>query len=441
MNDIKVGCARWYGVLYPSTSVPQGDYEKNNIIYNNVEDSENLYVGSVWKEGNDVHLSVTNDTNSEKNLKVELSNGEVKEFKIKACPSGKTWWNKGGAVQESYDKYTYDDMPFDIDISVGNTQWIKCYDGNELIRTQSFENEKEPEPDAKPVTAAVTYSTTEQTNKDVIVTIKASEEIQNVEGWKLSTDKMTLTKTYTENTSVDGENIIIKDLVGNTTTVNVKVTNIDKIAPVVTEMTSATEATSKYVTIQIIANEQLQKIDEWDLSSDRLRLVKTYTKNTTEDGENIIIKDLAGNSTVVNVKVTSIDESEPTFTLNKYKIKNNCIIKIKPNTDYNTFIRDISTNRDYEVKDGNRILSGTDMIKTGQKLINGLGQTYTLVVTGDLNGDGKISLVELARISKIGAGKITSMTEIEKKVIDVNGDGKINIIDMAAISKEYKAQK
>lgn len=361
MNDIKVGCARWYGVLYPSTSVPQGDYEKNNIIYNNVEDSENLYVGSVWKEGNDVHLSVTNDTNSEKNLKVELSNGEVKEFKIKACPSGKTWWNKGGAVQESYDKYTYDDMPFDIDISVGNTQWIKCYDGNELIRTQSFENEKEPEPDAKPVTATVTYSTTEQTNKDVIVTIKASEEIQNVEGWKLSTDKMTLTKTYTENTSVDGENIIIKDL--------------------------------------------------------------------------------AGNSTVVNVKVTSIDESEPTFTLNKYKIKNNCIIKIKPNTDYNTFIRDISTNRDYEVKDGNRILSGTDMIKTGQKLINGLGQTYTLVVTGDLNGDGKISLVELARISKIGAGKITSMTEIEKMVIDVNGDEKINIIDMAAISKEYKAQK
>ena len=34
MNDIKVGCARWYGVLYPSRSVPQGDYEKNNIIYN-----------------------------------------------------------------------------------------------------------------------------------------------------------------------------------------------------------------------------------------------------------------------------------------------------------------------------------------------------------------------------------------------------------------------
>ena len=74
-------------------------------------------------------------------------------------------------------------------------------------------------------------------------------------------------------------------------------------------------------------------------------------------------------------------------------------------------------------------------------MTNELGQTYTLVVTGDLNGDGKISLVELAKISKIGSGRITSITVMEKMAIDANGDGKINIIDMAAISKEYKAQE
>ena len=68
-------------------------------------------------------------------------------------------------------------------------------------------------------------------------------------------------------------------------------------------------------------------------------------------------------------------------------------------------------------------------------------QGYILVGIGDLNGDGKISLVELARISKIGTGKITNITEIEKMAIDVNEDGKINILDMAAISKSYKAQK
>lgn len=63
------------------------------------------------------------------------------------------------------------------------------------------------------------------------------------------------------------------------------------------------------------------------------------------------------------------------------------------------------------------------------------GHTYTLVVIGDLSGDGKIGLVELARISKIGAGKETDIKEIEKMAIDVNADGKINIIDLAAISK------
>ena len=47
----------------------------------------------------------------------------------------------------------------------------------------------------------------------------------------------------------------------------------------------------------------------------------------------------------------------------------------------------------------------------------------------------------MARISKIGTGKITNITEIEKMAIDVNEDGKINILDMAAISKAYKAQK
>ena len=54
---------------------------------------------------------------------------------------------------------------------------------------------------------------------------------------------------------------------------------------------------------------------------------------------------------------------------------------------------------------------------------------------GDLNGDGKIGIIELARISKIGSGKIKDYKEIEKMAIDANADGSINILDMAAISK------
>ncbi len=54
---------------------------------------------------------------------------------------------------------------------------------------------------------------------------------------------------------------------------------------------------------------------------------------------------------------------------------------------------------------------------------------------GDLNGSGKIGVLELAKISKIEAGIEKDEKEIEKIAIDVNGDGQVNIIDLAAISK------
>ena len=65
-------------------------------------------------------------------------------------------------------------------------------------------------------------------NKDVIVTVQLSEPIQEVEGWELSEDKLTLTKPYTENKT---EEIIITDLSGNTNTVKIEVNNIDKNPP------------------------------------------------------------------------------------------------------------------------------------------------------------------------------------------------------------------
>ena len=131
----------------------------------------------------------------------------------------------------------------------------------------------------------------------------------------------------------------------------------------------------------------------------------------------------------------SPDTSKPIFTLNEYKIKDKYIVKIKPNTTYTEFKKDISTNMTYSIKEGTKTISETDIIKTGQVLTTEAGEEYTLVVIGDLNGDGKISLVELARISKIGAGKVNDIKEIEKMAIDVNVDGNITILDLASIAK------
>ena len=183
-----------------------------------------------------------------------------------------------------------------------------------------------------------------------------------------------------------------------------------------------------------------------------MSLTKRYKENKTE---NVTIKDIGGDTVTVTVKVENINKIEPdpnpepepdpdpepthTFELNQYQIQDSYIVKIKPNTQYSEFIKDIKTNQKYTIKEKNTEISGEDLIKTGQTLTMEDGHTYTLVVIGDLSGDGKIGLVELARISKIGTGKITDIKEIEKMAIDVNVDEKINIIDLAAISK-YAAE-
>ena len=72
-------------------------------------------------------------------------------------------------------------------------------------------------------TTEVSYNIT--ANKDVIATIKSNKELQPLEGWKLSADKRSLSKKYTENKT---ETITIKDAAGNTKQVDVKIENINK---------------------------------------------------------------------------------------------------------------------------------------------------------------------------------------------------------------------
>ncbi len=141
LDDIKVGSSAWYGELYKGgVAVPTSLFEERNIIYNTSK-TDKLYVGSVWKEEDGVHISVTNDTAKDRTLIVELADGTKKEFPIKASYPGTTWW-QGKFVTESRDKYTYEDFPIDVEIVVENTSSIRCYDEGELIRTQKLSDEE-----------------------------------------------------------------------------------------------------------------------------------------------------------------------------------------------------------------------------------------------------------------------------------------------------------
>ena len=180
---------------------------------------------------------------------------------------------------------------------------IPVYDlaGNESKATISIKNIDTTAPQAD-----ISYSTTILTNQNVIATISANEKIQNIDGWILSDDKTTITKEYDSNTT---EDITIYDLVGNGRKININISNIDKKAPIANINYSTLELTNKNVEVTITADEEINAVDGWILSSDHKKLVKEYKENI--ENEKIIISDLAGNNSEVEITIANIDKIPP----------------------------------------------------------------------------------------------------------------------------------
>ena len=151
----------------------------------------------------------------------------------------------------------------------------------------------------------VKYSVETKTNQDVIVTITSNEKIQSIEGWSLSLDSLTLTKTYHYNIT---EEIYVKDLAGNITTVNISIKNIDKVNPNLKLTYLNTEITNENVKVKITSDKELQELQDWSLSSDKLELSREYDQNVDEE---IKVKDLSGNEVKVNVSIKNIDKEKP----------------------------------------------------------------------------------------------------------------------------------
>ena len=146
----------------------------------------------------------------------------------------------------------------------------------------------------------IVYSSKNPTNKNVTATINSDEQIQEIAGWTLSSDKRVLTKEYSRNAN---ENITIKDLVGNETQVNIEINNIDKTVPIANVGYSTKEITEEKVKVAIVANEEVQNIVDWELSTNKKILTKEYSTNTKET---ITVKDIAGNETQVNIEINNI---------------------------------------------------------------------------------------------------------------------------------------
>lgn len=157
----------------------------------------------------------------------------------------------------------------------------------------------------------ISYSTTELTNGDVTVTVMSNEALDAgavPEGWTLSADGMTLTRTYEANAE---DSITVKDLAGNEAKAAIAIANIDK-KPLILGTPEYVENKDGSVTVHVKVDNDIDqtKLPEgWTYADGNV--TKTFEKSAEET---LTLYDEAGNISSVTVKVTisdKIDDQKP----------------------------------------------------------------------------------------------------------------------------------
>ena len=104
------------------------------------------------------------------------------------------------------------------------------------------------------------------------------------------------------------------------------------------------------------------------------------------------------------------------------------ITKVKPGTTLETLENKITTNGNIEVYDqGQKITNKKMNLKTGMKIVAKLGEEqeeYTIVVIGDVTGNGKIGLGDISKIQRYILEIDKNLTGAYLEAADVNMDGK-----------------
>ena len=158
---------------------------------------------------------------------------------------------------------------------------------------------------------------------------------------------------------------------------------------------------------------------------------KTYTENT--NGIIIKVKDALGNIATYDsididkiLKINITDYEEITKENKKY------ITKITQNTTIQQLKEKIETNGTVKIYKGdNEITEEEALVGTGMTM-QIENENYVLVVRGDINGDGKISLVDLANLKLSMVGKRTLNTA-STMAGDINGDGNTSLNDLVKL--------
>ncbi len=123
------------------------------------------------------------------------------------------------------------------------------------------------------------------------------------------------------------------------------------------------------------------------------------------------------------------------ITSDKYGIDVQFVTGIAPGTKVSELLAHINEKDAVSVRDGEEAVKGDPVVRTGMKIdllypdSNELVQTLTFVVTGDANGDGKVSLTDLLKVASHLSGSKRLKGEQERAAL-VTGGKEISSADL-----------
>lgn len=258
-----------------------------------------------------------------------------------------------------------------------------------------------------PVT--IEYSETNITNKSVKATIKTNAEIQ------ITNNSNSKEYVFEQNGSFTFEYTIK----GQAKQITAKVTNIDKTSPIINGVVDGKLYTSKIT--PTITDENLDTI-KLILNGEEVKNFKLGTTLTEEGFYTLTAIDKAGNKTQISFQIMENNNQN-------YIIQDNIIKNISEQTKKSDFDNKLKLGITYKITRNEKEITSTDNIATGDILTTSAGDKYTLIVTGDLNKDGKLNLKDLVKMRKYFLDG-NNLDENEILAADCNFDGKINLKDL-----------
>ena len=120
------------------------------------------------------------------------------------------------------------------------------------------------------------------------------------------------------------------------------------------------------------------------------------------------------------------------------KYNNNYLFGIQVGTNVSNLIgniRDFNHSVGVTIKATNGTVKTNDIFKTGDQIIisgNDGVKTYTAIIYGDANGDGRITAVDYVNVKNYIMGG-SNLTGSYLQAADVNKDGKVTAVDYVQI--------